>query len=76
VVDAGEYHTLSQLGITSLSLDGDKVSVTAANGVSVNGQTTAALSDGGTMLVEDAIFSYTNLTQLLMEQAVHRSAVM
>jgi VCBS repeat-containing protein len=84
VAETGEYHTLAQLGIASLSLTSDGVSSTPMSGVTVNGQTTATLIDGSTMRVEDAIFSYShsatapqaNFAQLLIDQAINRSAVM
>ena len=60
MVDADEYHTLSQLGITSLSLSSNDASSSPAKGVSVLGESTAALADGSSMLLVDAIFEYTN----------------
>jgi hypothetical protein len=58
VLDAGEYHSLAQLGIRALALQGDGVASTPASGVTVNGNTTATLADGSSMLVADATFSY------------------
>ena len=61
VIEAGEFHTLSQLGITSLSLTSDGVSSTPATGVTVHGQTTATAADGTQVLVADVGFAYTSL---------------
>jgi hypothetical protein len=43
VVDAGEFHTLAQIGIASLALNRNGVVSTPENGVTVNGHTTAAV---------------------------------
>jgi len=58
---------LPHWGITSLSLTSDGVSSSPTNGVTVHGQTTAALTDGSHMLVADVSFAY---TQLMNEQAM------
>jgi hypothetical protein len=72
VVDAGEFHALSDLGIASLSLKGDGVTSTPASSVAVNGHTTATLTDGSSMLVADATFSYVNsVTDSSLNAAVY-----
>jgi hypothetical protein len=58
VVDAGEFHDLAQLGITSLSLKSDGLASTPVNGATANGHSVAPMADGSNMLVADATFSY------------------
>lgn len=60
-VDAGEYRTLSQWGITSLALNSIEVNTAPAQGVNEVGHTTATLAQGGSMLVVDANFEYSHL---------------
>jgi T1SS-143 domain-containing protein len=58
VVDAGEYHTLAQLGITSISLVSDGQGYTAANGeVLVTGESSYTTAGGTTRAVADVTFA-------------------
>ena len=57
VSDAGEVHSLLDLGITSLNLSSDGVVRAPAEGVLEFGQTSATLSDGSTRVVADAAFT-------------------
>jgi Bacterial Ig-like domain len=59
VSDAGEVLTLSSLGITSISLEPQLVTQVRADGVEVLGISNAVLTNGQSLLVEDAKFSYT-----------------
>ena len=57
-VDSGEFVTLAQAGITSISLISNHVVSTAAAGeVLINGQATFTRADGTLGLVDDATFS-------------------
>jgi hypothetical protein len=57
VVDPGEYHTLTQLGITSISLTSNGISYEAAGGdVTVAGTGTYTKADGTTGVLADASF--------------------
>lgn len=60
-LDAGEYRTLSQWGITSLALNSTEVNIAPAQGVNEVGHTTATLAQGGSMRVVDANFEYSHL---------------
>ncbi|HEY0958673.1 MAG TPA: DUF5801 repeats-in-toxin domain-containing protein [Novosphingobium sp.] len=58
VTDAGEFHTLSELGITQIRLVSDGVSYDAANGdVTVHGTSSYTTADGTTRAVADASFT-------------------
>ncbi len=58
VNDDGEFQTLEDLGITSISLSSDGVSYTAADGdVHVSGTTSYTNADGSTGSVADAAFN-------------------
>jgi hypothetical protein len=58
VVDAGEFNSLSQLGIVSLALTPYAVPYALPTDYAVNGRTTATLTGGGQMEVIDTTFSY------------------
>ncbi|MGA0604091.1 Ig-like domain-containing protein [Caulobacter sp. KR2-114] len=58
VVDAGEFKTLAQMGITSINLTSDGKSYVAAGGdVSVAGTTTVTYANGQTTTAADAAFA-------------------
>ena len=58
VSDAGEFQTLGEAGIASISLVSDGVAYTAANGdVTVAGSSTYTRADGTTGTVADAAFA-------------------
>jgi hypothetical protein len=57
-VDAGEFNSLSQLGIVSLALTPYAVPYALPTDYVVNGRTTATLTGGGQMEVIDTTFSY------------------
>jgi hypothetical protein len=61
VSDAGEMHTLADLGLTEISLTSDNVLRTPADGVTEYGQTTATAADGTQVLVADVGFEFTSL---------------
>ena len=65
VSDAGEFRTLGEAGITSVSLVSDGVAYTAANGdVTVAGSSTYTRADGTTGTVADAAFATAPLDKL------------
>jgi hypothetical protein len=58
VTDAGEFHSLSELGIVSLNLASDGISYTAAGGdVVVHGESSYTKADGTSGAVADASFA-------------------
>jgi hypothetical protein len=58
VSDAGEFHTLTELGITSINLTSDgQVTSEAGGDVTVLGEGTYTLADGSTGLLADAVFA-------------------
>ena len=61
VSDAGEVRSLADWGITSINLVSDGVQRTPVAGVTEVGQSTAALADGSSMQVADALFAYNAL---------------
>jgi hypothetical protein len=61
VVDAGEMHNLSQVGITAINLTSDGVVRTPNASVVEAGHSTAQLTDGTTMVVADAAFAAQDL---------------
>jgi len=63
VVDAGEFLSLADRGIVSLSLTSDGVIHTAAGGdVTIFGQTTYTMTDGSTGIAEDVAFAVSAIT--------------
>jgi hypothetical protein len=60
ISDAGEVHSLSDWGITSINLTSDGVLRTSSEGVIEAGRSSATLANGSTMLVADAAFIYTD----------------
>ena len=65
VSDAGEFHTLGELGIVSISLVSDGVAYTAAGGdVTVAGSATYTRADGTTGTVADAAFAIAALDKM------------
>ena len=63
VVDAGEFLSLADRGIVSLSLTSDGVIHTAADGdVLIYGQTTYTMTDGSTAIAEDVAFAVSDVT--------------
>ncbi len=62
--DEGETQSLAEVGITSIHLQSDGVASTPADGIEESGRTTAKLSNGQTMTVADATFTYTKATAL------------
>ena len=61
VSDAGEVRSLADWGITEINLVSDGVQRTPVAGVTEAGQSTAALADGTSMQVADALFAYNAL---------------
>eukprot|EP01031_Cornospumella_fuschlensis_P024979 gene24979-30177_t len=61
VSDAGEVHSLNDLGLASIHLISDGVVRTPFAGVTEAGQTTATATDGSSVLVSDAGFAYSAL---------------
>jgi hypothetical protein len=61
VSDAGEVHSLADLGLASIHLISDGVVRTPFAGVTEAGQTTATATDGSSVLVSDAGFAYSAL---------------
>ncbi|QIF02301.1 VCBS domain-containing protein [Roseimicrobium sp. ORNL1] len=58
VSDTGEFHTMADAGIQSISLFTDAIAHTTANGeVQVHGQSVVTHTDGTTSIAEDATFS-------------------
>ena len=73
VSDPGEFKSLSELGITSISLTGDGKTYTAAGGdVLVAGSTTYTKADGSTGIVADVSFA----TSELQRQAARPAEMM
>ena len=63
VVDAGEFLSLADRGILSLSLTSDGAIHTAADGdVTIYGQTTYTMTDGSTGIAEDVAFAVSDVT--------------
>jgi RTX calcium-binding nonapeptide repeat (4 copies) len=80
VVDAGEFLSLADRGIISLSLTSDGVIHTAADGdVLIYGQTTYTMTDGSTGIAEDVAFAVSDITSVdkngVEEASVVSSAV-
>ena len=70
-VDSGEFVTLAQAGITSISLVSNNVTSTTASGeVQIIGQSTFVKADGSVGHVDDASFSVGQLTPATMVDAV------
>jgi VCBS repeat-containing protein len=65
VSDAGEVRSLADWGMTSINLVSDGVQRTPVAGVTEVGQSTAALADGSSMQVADALFAYNALDYTL-----------
>ncbi|AGG33229.1 Hemolysin-type calcium-binding region [beta proteobacterium CB] len=64
VVDAGEFLSLADRGIISLSLTSDGIINTAADGdVLIYGQTTYTMTDGSTGIAEDVAFAVSDFIQ-------------
>jgi VCBS repeat-containing protein len=61
VSDAGEVRSLADWGITGINLISDGVQRTPVEGVTEVGHSTAALADGSSMQVADALFAYNAL---------------
>ncbi|MBU3593688.1 hypothetical protein ICN42_06210, partial [Polynucleobacter sp. 71A-WALBACH] len=62
IVDAGEFLSLADRGILSLSLTSDGVIHTAADGdVLIYGQTTYTMTDGSTGIAEDVAFAVSSV---------------
>ena len=72
MVDAGEFKSLSELGVASLRLSSDGTTRTPADGVTETGHSAATMADGGSMAVADAAFGYHTATA--EEQASHALA--
>ena len=74
IADAGEFHSLTDLGITAISLTSNGVAYSAAGGdVQVAGTATVFYSDGSTTTAADASFAIARLSQQV-ENAVTASA--
>ena len=70
VSDPGEFRTLTQAGITSISLVSDGKSYTAANGdVIVAGQATFTRADGSAGIVADASFATSAMDKIAAKSA-------
>jgi hypothetical protein len=70
VSDAGEFHTLGELGIASIGLVSDGIAFTAANGdVAVAGSSTYTRADGSTGAVADATFATAALDKMALKTA-------
>ncbi|PQA85063.1 hypothetical protein C5F52_03465 [Limnohabitans sp. TS-CS-82] len=65
VSDAGEVRSLADWGITNINLVSDGVQRTPVAGVTEVGQSTAAMADGSSMQVADALFAYNALDYTL-----------
>ncbi|MDQ5984609.1 MAG: hypothetical protein CSYNP_00304 [Syntrophus sp. SKADARSKE-3] len=64
ICDPGEFHTLSEMGITAINLTSDgKMQVQANGDVILSGTTTYEKADGTSVIAGDAVFRYTNETQ-------------
>ncbi len=74
VSEAGEFHTLTQLGVKSIHLNSDGVLSNPADGVTEYGRTEATLADGSSMLVADAAFTF-NTVPVLNLDAVLKDGV-
>ncbi|PUE06853.1 hypothetical protein B9Z51_13055 [Limnohabitans sp. T6-5] len=61
VSDAGEVHSMNDLGLESIHLISDGVVRTPVAGVTEAGQTTATATDGSSVLVSDAGFAFSDL---------------
>jgi hypothetical protein len=64
LVQTGEMQSLGDLGLSSLNLTSDGVKTTPSAGVEEIGKTTAAMTNGQSMRVADATFSYTKAVVL------------
>jgi hypothetical protein len=64
VSDEGEVRSLADWGLTSIQLVSDGVQRTPADGVVEAGRSTATATDGSSVLVADAAFTYQTLPQL------------
>jgi hypothetical protein len=62
VSDAGEVYKLSDLGLTSIDLTSDNIVRNPTGGVVEAGRGTADLANGSTMLLSDASFDFTTIT--------------
>ena len=63
VNDAGEFKSLTEMGITSINLTSDGKAYSAADGdVTVHGETSFTWSDGSTGVAADASFAVSGLT--------------
>ena len=63
VNDAGEFKSLTEMGITSINLTSDGKTYAAADGdVTVHGETSFTWSDGSTGVAADASFAVSGLT--------------
>jgi hypothetical protein len=64
VSDEGEVRSLADWGLTSIQLVSDGVQRTPADGVVEAGRSTATATDGSSVLVADAAFTYQTVPQL------------
>jgi hypothetical protein len=71
VSDAGEVHSLADVGIESINLTSDGVYRTPAEGVTEAGRTTAIALDGSNVLVSDAGFSYSALNYSMSDDKLN-----
>jgi hypothetical protein len=70
VADPGEFHTLTEAGITSINLTSDGAAYTTASGqVTVNGTSTFTWSNGSTGAVGDVSFATTAANDSTVEEA-------
>lgn len=72
VSDAGEFHSLIDLGITAIDLRSDGVVRQPVAGVTELGQSHAITADGGSILLGDAAFAYEQ--GVAAEHVIHADA--
>jgi hypothetical protein len=74
VADAGEFKSLSDLGVKAIHLTSDGVAATPATGVSEAGRTVVDMADGSTHVAADAAFTFNTLPVLDLNAVLNTSA--
>jgi len=69
VTDAGEVRSLADVGLTAINLESDAVARQSAPGVYEAGRSSASASDGTSVLLGDAAFAFTSLTNVAASSA-------
>jgi hypothetical protein len=72
--DAGEFMSLSDLGVMAIHLTSDGVAATPATGVSEAGRTVVDMADGSTRVAADAAFTFNSLPVLDLNAVLNTSA--